>query len=641
MRGWIEPNPRVAAGEPDPRRPPRRRPRPGRSGGPHRRPRTSDDLPGSATTPGPPGSRSRFDNGTTADPPAPRDDERGRRPARLRRRRLARRLLRPGRALPPAADRQPRRRPPLPQPGRRHVRGRHRAVPGSAGAARRLRPRRRRGRLDNDGHPDLFVTRWRSYALYRNRGDGTSRTRPDRSGLGGDRDWPTSAAFADLDGDGDLDLYVCHYLAWDTDHPRLCRARLPGIATSPATPGSSRRCPTTSSATTAAGSSTSRRRRGSSTATAGAWASSPPTSTATAGSTSTSPTTCRPTTCSATWAASGSRRSARSRRSPPTPAGGYQAGMGVACGDLDGDGRPDLAVTNFFGESTTFYRNLGGGLFADRTAAVGLAAPSRYLLGFGIAFLDANNDGRLDLLTANGHVSDYRPDIPYAMPVQLLLGGERRPAGRRLDAGRAAVPGPAPGPRPGGGRPRQRRPGRRARRRPGRAPGLPPQPHGRGGHFVTLQPRRDGLEPRRGRVRRSRWTRAAVARSSQRLGGGSYQSAGDPRLHFGLGRLDPRRSRRGALAVGPGRSVRGPGGGRGLSPPRGRSRGEAPEGVGAAWRGDAMIGLAGGLPHAGRRRNAVMVRDSGAVWAQRASTTVHLRARRSCTPGRSSGARAC
>src|SRR5262249_12032020 len=58
--------------------------------------------------------------------------------------------------------------------------------------------------------------------------------------------------------------------------------------------------------------------------------------------------------------------------------GGYQAGMGVACGDLDGDHRPDLAVTNFFGESTTFYRNLGQGLFTDATAAVGLKAPSRF-----------------------------------------------------------------------------------------------------------------------------------------------------------------------------------------------------------------------------------------------------------------------
>ncbi len=53
--------------------------------------------------------------------------------------------------------------------------------------------------------------------------------------------------------------------------------------------------------------------------------------------------------------------------------GGYLAGMGIACGDLDGDGRLDLAVTNFYGESTTFYKNLGAGQFIDHTAAIGLS----------------------------------------------------------------------------------------------------------------------------------------------------------------------------------------------------------------------------------------------------------------------------
>ncbi len=70
---------------------------------------------------------------------------------------------------------------------------------------------------DNDGRPDLFVTRWRSYCLYRNKGDGRFEDVTDRAGLGGSRGWPTSAAFADFDGDGDLDLYVCHYLQWDPD----------------------------------------------------------------------------------------------------------------------------------------------------------------------------------------------------------------------------------------------------------------------------------------------------------------------------------------------------------------------------------------------------------------------------------------
>src|SRR5205823_6381585 len=78
------------------------------------------------------------------------------------------------------------------------------------------------GDYDNDGHPDLFVTRWRSYALYRNRGDGTFADVTAAAGLSGHRDWPTSAAFADLDGDGDLDLYVCHYADWDPQRSPPC-----------------------------------------------------------------------------------------------------------------------------------------------------------------------------------------------------------------------------------------------------------------------------------------------------------------------------------------------------------------------------------------------------------------------------------
>src|SRR5262249_7262272 len=92
--------------------------------------------------------------------------------------------------------------------------------------------------------------------------------------------------------------------------------------------------------------------------------------------------------------------------------GGYLAGLGVACGDFDGDGRIDLAVTNFFNQSTTLYHNHGAGLFSDRAVATGLAAATRQVLGFGLAALDANNDGWLDLVQANGHVADFRPKIP-------------------------------------------------------------------------------------------------------------------------------------------------------------------------------------------------------------------------------------
>jgi hypothetical protein len=78
------------------------------------------------------------------------------------------------------------------------------------------------GDYDSDGRPDIFVTRWRSYALYHNKGDGSFEDVTDTAGLGGSRDWPTSAAFADLDGDGDLDLYICHYAAWDPEKSGPC-----------------------------------------------------------------------------------------------------------------------------------------------------------------------------------------------------------------------------------------------------------------------------------------------------------------------------------------------------------------------------------------------------------------------------------
>ena len=241
------------------------------------------------------------------------------------------------------------------------------------------------GDFDNDGHPDLFVTRWRSYALYRNRGDGTFEDVTARCGPG------RRPRLADLGGlrrprrrRRPRPLRLPLPGLGRRAIPRVCRDPTSRRVTLDCDPRELRgRCPTTSSATTAAGSSTSPRRPGIVRhATAAAWASSPPTSTTTAGSTSSSPTTC---TANYLFRNLGGFRfeeiGADVGRGRATPTGGYQAGMGVACGDLDGDGRPDLAVTNFYGESTTFFRNLGGGLFADQTAAVGLAAPSRYLLG--------------------------------------------------------------------------------------------------------------------------------------------------------------------------------------------------------------------------------------------------------------------
>jgi hypothetical protein len=85
-----------------------------------------------------------------------------------------------------------------------------------------------------------------------------------------------------------------------------------------------------------------------------------------------------------------------------------QAGMGVAAADYDADGRMDLVVTNFQNEPNTLYRDDGGGFFLERSAVAGIGSPSLPRMGWGIGFLDFDLDGRLDLFVSNGHVE---PDI--------------------------------------------------------------------------------------------------------------------------------------------------------------------------------------------------------------------------------------
>jgi hypothetical protein len=91
--------------------------------------------------------------------------------------------------------------------------------------------------------------------------------------------------------------------------------------------------------------------------------------------------------------------------------------MGVDCGDVNGDGRPDLFVTNFSEELNTLYENRGEGVFEDVSEKAGLG--SGYVpLGFGTKMLDFDNDGDLDIHVTNGHVVDnvklYRPALSYA-----------------------------------------------------------------------------------------------------------------------------------------------------------------------------------------------------------------------------------
>jgi hypothetical protein len=94
-------------------------------------------------------------------------------------------------------------------------------------------------------------------------------------------------------------------------------------------------------------------------------------------------------------------------------AGRSQAGMGAALGDADGDGDFDVYVTNFSDDYHTLYRADGGGWFTDATRALGLAGPTFASLGWACGFLDADQDGDLDLFAANGHVYPQVDDHPF------------------------------------------------------------------------------------------------------------------------------------------------------------------------------------------------------------------------------------
>ena len=83
--------------------------------------------------------------------------------------------------------------------------------------------------------------------------------------------------------------------------------------------------------------------------------------------------------------------------------GREQAGMGSAIGDYDGDGHEDIFKTNFSDDVSSLYRNNGDGTFTSTIQQAGLGLNTQFL-GWGVTFLDVDNDGWLDLLLVNGHV---------------------------------------------------------------------------------------------------------------------------------------------------------------------------------------------------------------------------------------------
>jgi len=287
------------------------------------------------------------------------------------------------------------------------------------------------GDYDNDGRPDMFVGNFGVSRLYRNNGDGTFTDVAEKVGVAR-KGWSTGASFGDYDGDGRLDLFVPAYVDMDL-------ANLPPSPTEAAKPGGvgqnfcqfrgvpvmcgPRGLPgeadtlyhqkpdgTFEDVSAKSGVNDPQKYYGFSSA----WVhadddnlldlivvndSTPKQLYINKGNG----------TFEETGYPSGVALNENGRE---------QAGMGLAVGDYDNDGRVDFHITNFSDDSNVLYHNDGDGNFTDLTFQAGLGEVTIPFLGWGTDFLDYDNDGWKDLFVANGHVyptvDDHQWGTSYA-----------------------------------------------------------------------------------------------------------------------------------------------------------------------------------------------------------------------------------
>ena len=280
------------------------------------------------------------------------------------------------------------------------------------------------GDFNNDGFPDVFVTCVGQNRLFRNTGKGTFADVTKSSGLGGRSAFSTSAMWVDVDRDGLLDLFVCNYVRWSIDRDVFCS--LDGKQKSYCTPEAYR-----------GDTSWLFRNRGDGTfedvtATCGIF-----------DSTSKSLGVALIDDDQDGWPdifvandtqpnklyrnqRNGTFKDVALQAGVALSADGKaRAGMGVDAGDVDNSGAASLAITNFEGEMIGLYRRTRQGTYRDVATEAGVGFPSRNYLGFGCVLGDFDLDGRLDLLTVNGHIDDtvrnIRGNVGYAQRPQLFL----------------------------------------------------------------------------------------------------------------------------------------------------------------------------------------------------------------------------
>ncbi len=281
--------------------------------------------------------------------------------------------------------------------------------------------------VDLDGHPDILVTCFGRNVLLRNRGDGTFENIAAAAGIESPG-WNTGAAFFDADLDGDLDLYVAKYVDCTLEDVLCARrtARWKEVEKVAAGPSGLRGAADVfflnesgvfSDATAAAGLTDRYRAFGFAVRAFDADSdgdldvfvandSNPNYLYLNQGGGR----------FEEAGIAAGVAFSAR---------GVAQASMGVATGDMDGDGLVDLFVTNFSEDQHTLFLALGRGLFEDASERTGIARATFLPLSWGTAAADLDSDGDLDLVIASGHIYPQVDDqsrfgVRYEEPLMLL-----------------------------------------------------------------------------------------------------------------------------------------------------------------------------------------------------------------------------
>jgi hypothetical protein len=297
------------------------------------------------------------------------------------------------------------------------------------------------GDIDNDGDPDVFLCNYGANVLYLNHGDGTFRDISHSAGI--DRpNWSSGGAMLDYDNDGDLDIYVANYGDWvyPRDAHRCGNEAIPLFCS----PWEIRTVKHILYRNNGDGTFTDVTDRAGLGRSDGHGFG----------------------VVAADLNGDGrvdlyvandlnpnflflNRGDGTFEDATETSGAAFddrglaQSSMGVDAEDCDGDGRPELLVTNFQNEYTAYYQNLSGSapmpagdamppvLFRDASAAVGLVADSKPWVGWGCALADFDNDGWPDCFIANGHIDENRKDLAPTMsyPEPPLL-YRNVPAGR-------------------------------------------------------------------------------------------------------------------------------------------------------------------------------------------------------------------